>query len=191
MDNDYEILNLLRQGSADAFKELYNRHSGRLYNFIRKINNGNTYQTEELVQQTFIKVWENRAQINPEKSFSAFLCAIAKNLLLNELKHQTIEFIYHEYIRQQNVFDEWMTDREINRKFLEEIIDKLAEQLPPARRQIFLLSKKEGYSVKEIARKLNLATTTVQTQLTKALEFMRERLRSYSLFAALALWMLW
>jgi RNA polymerase sigma-70 factor (ECF subfamily) len=180
MGNDnYFNLKLLKEGNTSAFESLYNWYSGKLYHFIMKITNGNIWLTEELVQRTFVKIWETRTQINLEKSFLSYMCTIAKNMLLNDLEHQTIEFIYQEYALQNEPAAEYSTDKEINLKILEEMIDKLSNQLPPARKQIFLLSKRKDYSVKEIAKKLNLAETTVQTQLKKALTFMKNQLLKY------------
>ena len=180
MQNDnYSNLKLLKEGSKLAFEYLYNQYSGKLYNFIFKITHGNTWQTEELVQRTFIKIWENRENINPDKSFISYICTIAKNMLLNELEHQAVEFIFKEYMKQNETNIEYSIDKEIDSEFLEIIIDKLANRLPPARRQIFLLRKQKNYSTKEIAKELNLAETTIQTQLSKALGFMKNELSKY------------
>ncbi|KAA6300785.1 MAG: ECF RNA polymerase sigma factor SigL [Candidatus Ordinivivax streblomastigis] len=178
-NNDYLNLKLLQQGSVPAFENLYNLYSGKLYHFILKISNRDTWQAEELVQRTFIKVWETHHCIDPDKSFISYLCVIAKNMLLNEWEHQTIEYVYQEYFKQHVSAHDYSTDKEVDLKFLEDVIDKLTKQLPPARRQIFILSRKNDYSIKEIAKKLNLAETTVQTQLTKALTFMKEQLSKY------------
>lgn len=184
MDDSFN-LKLLQEGSVPAFEKLYDQYSGKLYYFILKISNGNTYLTEELVQRTFIKVWETRERIHPDKTFVSYLCTIAKNMLLNELEHRTIEFIYQEYFIQNDSFDNCATDNKLNLNILEEIVDKLAEQLPPARRQIFILNKKEEYSVREIAQKLNLAESTVQTQLAKATAFMKNELSKHYLLPML------
>ncbi|GHT14304.1 RNA polymerase sigma factor [Bacteroidia bacterium] len=177
--NNFFNLKLLKEGSSLAFEKLYDQYSGGLYNFILKISYGNAYLSQELTQRTFIKLWEMREHIDTDKSLFSYLCTIAKNMLLNELEHQTIEFIYQEYFKQHNPVSDYSTEKEINRKMLEDIIDKLAEQLPPARKQIFILSKKEDYSIKEIAKMLNLAETTVQTQLSKALAFIKEQLAQH------------
>jgi RNA polymerase sigma-70 factor (ECF subfamily) len=178
-DNEPDYLRQLKEGSKFAFECLYNRFSGKLYHFIFRVTRGNTWQTEELVQRTFIKVWENRERINPDKPFISYLCAIAKNMLLNELEHQAVEFVFREYIKQNETVEACSTDEAIDLKFLEELFDELASRLPPARKQIFLLRKQKDYSVKEIANELNLAETTVQTQLSKALVFMKEELSKY------------
>ncbi|MDR0413453.1 MAG: RNA polymerase sigma-70 factor, partial [Dysgonamonadaceae bacterium] len=177
--DDFPQMKLLREGSQPAFEELYNRYSGKLYHFILKITGGNTWQAEELVQRTFVKIWENRLQIDPQKSFLSYICTIAKNMSLNEWEHQAVEFIYQEYFLQNENMTECSTDKTVDVNFLEKIVDQLAEKLPPARKQIFIMSKRKGYSAKEIAKELNLAPTTVQSQLTKALEFMRKHLAKY------------
>ncbi|GHV58048.1 RNA polymerase sigma factor [Bacteroidia bacterium] len=142
----------LIQDNENAFEKLYDQYSGKLYNFILKVSHGNTYLSEELTQRTFIKVWETRERVDSDKSFFAYLCTIAKNMLLNELEHQTIEFVYQEYFKQSDPVSDYSTEKEVNRKLLEEMIDNLAEKLPPARKRIFLLSKNKGYSIKEIAK---------------------------------------
>src|ERR1035437_7721622 len=97
--DEKEELELLRNASMQSFENLYHRYSGKLYNFVMKVSKGDTYIAVELVQRTFIKVWETREYVNPDKSFISYLCTIAKNMLLNEYKHQTIQFIYEEYFK--------------------------------------------------------------------------------------------
>jgi RNA polymerase sigma-70 factor (ECF subfamily) len=177
--DDYPQLKLLKEDSKSAFEYLYNQYCGKLYGFISRITHGNTWQTEELVQRTFIKVWENRKTINPDKSFLSYLCVIAKNMLLNEIEHQMVEFIFSEYFKHNETVVDYSTDKGTDYIFLEKLISQLADQLPPARKQIFLLRKQKNYSVKEIAKELNLAETTVQTQLSKALAFMRKQLSQH------------
>ncbi len=94
-----EELDLLKNGSSPCFEALYHRYSGKLYNFLKKVSKGDSFMAEELVQRTFIKVWETRANINPDKSFISYLCTIAKNMLLNEYEHQTVQYIYSEYVK--------------------------------------------------------------------------------------------
>lgn len=179
--NDLEKhdLLLLKEDSNEAFERLFNRYSGRLYNFIYKLSSKNDFMTEEIVQRTFIKIWETRSYINPDLSFVTYLCTIAKNMLFNEYEHQTVEFIYQEYIMQVSKEDDDSTEKNVDYHLLEEYIDKLANQLPPARKRIFELYRKEQLSVKEIALKLQIADSTVQNQLSKALQFMKENLARY------------
>ena len=103
MNHDTEILiQPLKNGSVKAFDALYQLYSARLYNFVLKISKGDTYMAEEIVQRVFIKIWEERSLLDTQKSFNAFICTIAKNMLMNEYKHQMVEFVYQDYILQIN-----------------------------------------------------------------------------------------
>jgi len=178
--SEKEELELLKNVSKQSFEALYQRYSGKLYNFVMKLSKGNNYMAEELVQRTFIKVWDNRASVNPEKSFISYLCTIAKNMLLNEYEHQTIQFIYEEYINNiETTENDNSTEKEVDKNLLEEYIDKLADKLPPKRKEIFILSRKEGFSNKEIAKRLNISESTIETQLSKALFFMKGQLKQH------------
>jgi len=143
-----------------------------------KVSKGDTYIAEELVQRTFIS-WETREYIDSNKSFISYLCTIAKNMLLNEYEHQTVQFIYQEYIKVNTADIDSSTEMEVNRNLLEEYIDKLAENLPPKRREIFILSRKEGLSNKKIAERLHITESTIETQLSKALTFMKSQLLNH------------
>ena len=177
--SEKEELELLRNASMQTFESLYHRYSGKLYNFIMRVSKGNAYISEELVQRTFIKVWESRESVDPEKSFISYLCTIAKNMLLNEYEHQTIQFIYEEYIKVKTTDQDNNTEKEVDKNLLEEYIEHLTDQLPPKRREIFILSRKEGLSNKVIANRLNITESTIETQLSKALAFMKSQLNSH------------
>jgi|GEM_PF-6556697 len=69
----------LRNGSSQAFEKIYHSYRGKLYNFIMTLSHGDKYMAEEIVQTTFIKLWEVREQIHPEKSILLYLSTIAKN----------------------------------------------------------------------------------------------------------------
>ena len=177
--SEKEELELLRDASRQTFESLYQRYSGKLYNFLMRVSKGDKYMAEELVQRTFIKVWDKRESVDPEKSFITYLCTIAKNMLLNEYEHQTIQFIYEEYIKVKSTDQDNNTEKEVDKNLLEEYIDYLTDQLPPKRREIFILSRKEGLSNKMIAKQLNITESTIETQLSKALTFMKSQLNSH------------
>lgn len=177
--SEKEELELLKNASKQSFENLYYRYSGKLYNFVMKVSKGDTYIAEELVQRTFIKVWETKEFVNPDKSFISYLCTIAKNMLLNEYEHQTVQYIYHEYVKLNMTGIDSMTEKEVEKDLLEEYIDILTENLPPKRREIFILSRKEGLSNKRISELLQISESTIETQLSKALSFMKTQLQKH------------
>ena len=177
--NEKRLLTELKNGSFQAFERLYNMYSGKLYNFIMRISSGNQYMAEEVVQSAFIRVWEVRERVEPESSFISFLCTIAKNLLMNMYQRQTVEYVYNEYLKNTGVDRDSQTEESIDLRFLNEYIDSLAEELPAQRKKIFILSKRQNYTNKEIAEMMGISESTVATQLSLAVKFMREQLMNH------------
>ena len=177
--NEKRLLTELKNGSFHAFERLYNMYSGKLYNFIMRISSGNQYMAEEVVQSAFIRVWEVRERVEPESSFISFLCTIAKNLLMNMYQRQTVEYVYNEYLKNTGVDRDSQTEESIDLRFLNEYIYSLAEELPVQRKKIFILSKRQNYTNKEIAEMMGISESTVATQLSLAVKFMREQLMKH------------
>lgn len=176
MNHDTEILiQPLKNGSVKAFDALYQLYSARLYNFVLKISKGDTYMAEEIVQRVFIKIWEERSLLDTQKSFNAFICTIAKNMLMNEYKHQMVEFVYQDYILQIN--EEGSSDGvdKIEYVFLEKYLNTLIEQLTPARREVYIMNRIDKLTVKEIAQRSGKSEKTIEKQLSEANEFIRRQ----------------
>ena len=129
-----------------------------------RISGGDSYWAEEIVQRTFVRLWEIHDQVSPDKSLISYLCTIAKNLLMNVYQRQTVEYIYAEYVLESSEEYSDNADGELDGKLLEEYIDRLAEELPPSRKKIFVL---------------NISESTVATQLSLALKFMRDKLMAH------------
>ena len=176
MNHDTEILiQPLKNGSVKAFDALYQLYSARLYNFVLKISNGDTYMAEEIVQRVFIKIWEDRSMLDTQKSFNAFICTIAKNMLMNEYKHQMVEFVYQEYILQINKDESSDGVDKIEYVFLEKYLNTLIEQLTPARREVYIMNRMNKLTVKEIAQRSGKSEKTIEKQLSEANEFIRRQ----------------
>ena len=173
------LLIKLKEGSFQAFEKLYTMYSGKLYNFIMRLSSGNQYMAEEVVQSTFIRIWEVREKVDTNASFISFLCTIAKNLLMNMYQRQTVEYVYNEYLIKSGVDRDSQTEDNIDLRFLNEYIDSLAEELPAQRKKIFILSKRQNYTNKEIAEMMGISESTVATQLSLAVKFMREQLMKH------------
>lgn len=169
----------LKYGSFQAFERLYNMYSGKLYNFIMRLSFGNQYMAEEVVQSTFIRIWEVREKVDTNASFISFLCTIAKNLLMNMYQRQTVEYVYNEYLLKSGLDHDSQTEDTIDLRFLNDYIDSLAEELPAQRKKIFILSKRQNYTNKEIAEMMGISESTVATQLSLAVKFMREQLMKH------------
>lgn len=178
-EDEYFQIQELREGSVKAFDFLYNQYSGKLYNFLMTISDRDTYLSQEIVQRVFVKIWETHQQINPDKSFVSYIYTIAHNMLMNNYQHQMVHFVYHEYVLANKSEADYGTEEDIYYNSLNQRLDVIIDQLPPGRRQVFVLSKKEHLSNKSIATRLNISESTVEKQLSKAIQFVRERIKQH------------
>lgn len=180
-----QVLALKEEGNPSSFEYLYERWSGKLYHFVLRMSRGDRYLAEEIVQSVFIKVWEKRRELDADKSFGAFLCTLAKNRLLNIYQRRMSEFLYLSEAGKLSAADN-TTEEEVEYHLLDEYIRTLIARLPPARRKIFELSRVHHLSNKEIAVRLRLSENTVESQLTKAIAFLRQHiLQHYKLSVSL------
>lgn len=174
MFDELKEIENLKQGCSKAFENIYMRYSGKLYNFILSISKGDEYLAEEMVQSAFVKLWEVRAQIDSNKSIHSYLSTIARNMLYNSYKRQTVEYLYQEFILKDGVIYDQYHEQEIYKRSLDEYVDKLIETLPPSRKKIFILRRKNDLSTREIAEIMDISVSTVETQLSIATKYMRQ-----------------
>lgn len=170
---EFELLNRLRTGDEGAFEILFHRYKNRIKGFVHKTLPSHI-SSDSVVQKVFIKIWINHEKIDPSKNFSSFIFTISKNLVLDELKSAMSKKLMYT---ENHVLDEILPGQEdmANReKELESIIQQGIGKLPQRRRQIFSLSRLEGLSYKQIAEKLSISENTVDTQIRKSLQFLRQ-----------------
>ena len=167
----------LQHGNAKAFEELYIRYNARLYNFFYKIIR-NTQEAEGLVQEVFITIWENKEKLDENKSFSSFIFRIARNKVLNIIKQKLTQKVYRKYILDKD--KDWMDLRtDIESRELMDLIQKSIDALPERTKEIFLFSRNDGMTYKEIAQKLNITENVVDHEIRKALQKIKEFLSKY------------
>ena len=179
INDDRVLLEKLKSGNIACFELLYSKYSGKLYNYVLSLSKGDFYLAEEIVQNVFVKIWEIRQHINTEGSFNSFVYTVGRNMFLNVVKSRLQEHLYHDYVVDHEAILDNSVEKEIEYKMLEEQINRLIEQLPPARRNIYVLSRVKNLPNKEIAALLDISENTVESQLNKATQFMRKNLLPY------------
>ncbi|MBO5225762.1 MAG: RNA polymerase sigma-70 factor [Parabacteroides sp.] len=169
-----ELIIRLKQGSKEAFTTLYKQYWKQVYDFSC-LYLTSVSAAEEVVQEVFIKVWESREFLREDDNFKGLLFIITRNMIFNQHRKKLNEDFYRVTVlaAMEQSYD---IEDEIETNNLREYIDLLIEELPPRRREIFNLSRKENKSYKEIALLLNISEKTVENQIHEALKFLKKNI---------------
>lgn len=147
-----------------------------------------TDTAKEVVHTGFIKLWENRAAISPGSSAKAYLRKTITNASLDLLKHEKVKQQHASHVLQTNVEESGETDFDnMDLKQLTAAINNAIAELPEQMRIVFELSRNEGLKYAEIAGRLNISVKTVETQMSRALAKLRQKLAQYLVLLTLAL----
>ena len=172
---DIELVLKLQKGDVDAFDIIYKKYAGKLYGFTLKYLKS-TDETEELVQSVFLKVWENYKTLKKETSFKSYLFTIAYNEICNTFRRRSHlqKFIGEQLNDRSQTSNE--TEELIDYNSIRERVEQIVSKLPERQRTIFLKSREEGKSNKEIAIELDLSSGTVDNYISESLKFIRSNL---------------
>jgi len=173
--NDIELINKLRRGDVVAFNAFYKKYSHSLYAFGLKLLKSEV-ESEELVQSVFMTLWEKRKSINPELSIKSFIFTIAYNDICKlfrrrkYLKNFIEETVYLQSKSTVNL------EKQINDKLLLEKIQLIIKKLPSRQKEIFLKSREDGKTSKEIASELSLSSKTIDNYISASLKFIHSQM---------------
>lgn len=186
LHTEKELVKKLKAGDSFAFEVLFYKYRNKIKGFAQKIVPAQI-DPEEIVQEVFVKVWLKKEAIDPEKDFQSYLFSIAKNLVLDHLKSAVNRKLYFvdEHFHQDLLVEDGL-EASITEE-TEEKLQKLINEIPERRREIFRLSRFEGLSYKQIAERLNISENTVDSQIRNALAFLRKEFRKFVVLAFLYL----
>ena len=170
---EQQLVSLLQGGSPFAFERLFKNYSQKLYRFSFSYLKSET-EAEEIVQDVFMKLWENRHHLKSDTSFQSYLFTIAFNAIRKHFNKKSRDENYAtgilEFLASENASIETNPDYEILIAKLEQLIG----QMPERRKEIFMKRKKEGISVREIAMSMDISPKTVENQITEAMNFLKK-----------------
>jgi len=163
-----ELVIRLIESDEFAFERLYYQYVERAYGFAIHFLR-NSFEAEEVVQEVFTKLWENRQKINPDLSFSGYLLTMVKNTVFNENRKKMYHRAYVSdvlKVLQTHVRD---LEERITYDDLQGLVNKTIKSMPPKRQEIFQLCRMEGLSHKVISKSLGIAEKTVEAHMRLAL----------------------
>lgn len=174
-ENERCWIELIREGDEYAFELLFKEYYEQLTRFSWRYVKSKTV-AEGLIQDVFSDIWENRDELDLNGSIRPYLYKIVRNHSLNYIKHQEVQRKYDPI---------WMDQKEVpmieyrDEKREEQIrkaIERAVEELPERSKMTYKLHRHDGLTYQEIAEVMDVSVKTVESQMTRTLKMLRERL---------------
>jgi RNA polymerase sigma-70 factor (ECF subfamily) len=175
--NDSQVVQKFLDGEERAFGELVDRYDTRLVNFVYRTV-GDRERAQDLVQETFVRVYRHLHRFDQTKKFSTWIYTIASNLAKNELRNRSRNpLVLFQTIRKNWEADhrplEWedesyKPDDLYRKRHLREMVEKAVAELPEHHRIVFVLRELEGRTYEEIAEITETNLGTVKSRLNRA-----------------------
>lgn len=161
-----QIIEAIRQGNQAGFREFYIHYHQPIYNFINSLINS-PHDAEDLTQDVFIKIWEKRDGLDPDRGIKAYIFKLARNNAYNHIRKRNSEdnYLAHGVLANN---EEFASDEEFI-AYQTEITHRIAiAAMPDLRQQIYLMHHDKEMSHEEIARRLNMEKTAVTNHISRA-----------------------
>lgn len=159
-------------GDEEAFTTLFHAYTPRLLPFLIKLTR-HEYQARELIHETFLRLWVNRAELVHVAQPASWIFRVAANISITWLRKQTNRQRIMQSMAVDTTADVHTVTGPLDTKELSLIIGRAVEALPQRRQEIYRLSREQGLNHQQIAEMLNLSSTTVANQIGIALKFIR------------------
>lgn len=167
--------NLIREGNKTAFKKVFEEFYSQLVVFSLKYGLSE-YEAEEVVENTFIKLWEKKETLDKIKNPKSFLYKMVANASIDSVKKQkktiSLESINYE---ANNFIEESILEEEVHSGLF-----KILDSLPKKCKKVFILSCIEGLKYKDIAEDLDISINTVKSQRARAIKLIKEQINILS-----------
>lgn len=173
LGRETELFSMVAKGNQKAFSEVYDHFEPRLFAFVCKMARSKTI-AEEIVQELFIKLWTTRKRLAGVKNPKAYVFTMAANLTFNYLKKVAREVALAEQVRQKSPTFSNTTEEVIHFLESQKLAMEVVGQMPAQRKAVYLMSREDGLSKEEIARKMNLSPNTVRNHLSESLRILRK-----------------
>ena len=173
-----KLLDAVKTGNPDAFNEIYHKYRQKIFGYAFHFTRCRE-EAEELTQDTFVRLWENKEKIDPERNFDAFLYTLIRNRFLGTLRKKAREKAYNsENITPEKSFN--AIEDELDAKESKQIAQQAIESLSPQVKKIYLMSRNDHHTHEEISQLMGISKNTVNNHLKKSLGIMRKYFKTYS-----------
>lgn len=178
MQSDAENYRAIKEGNQIAFEMIFKTYYKPLCHYAHSFLNDKN-EAEEVVQTTFIKIWEKKNELSVQSSLKAYLYSMVRNGCLNVIKHEKVKQLHAKWHVQETERSRELVEEKVLSNDLESKIYLAMKALPEQCRLVFQLSRFEELKSQEIADQLQISVKTVENQMGKALKIMRVQLKEY------------
>ncbi|MGC4099705.1 RNA polymerase sigma factor [Ferruginibacter sp.] len=164
------VIEEIKKGEVNAFTAVYNLYHVKLYRyFLKKTKDPET--TKELVQLSFIKLWNSKHTLSDNFPFDNQLFVIAKTTFIDFIRQDALKKSRSAVLEEDTA--EWLQTSPDSSFEEADYFDKVITALPPVRKKIFIMSRSKGLNYKEIANELSISINTVEDHMSKALRYLK------------------
>ena len=176
--NNKYIIGELKRGNKKSFKSVYDKYFQLVY-YIASHFELQREDSEEVVQEVFMKIWEKREELDENLSLKAYIATIAKNIILKRDRKKVYEIAHKKYhIDNTSILCSDTEDSIIYSDLQAKYEEMIRKELSESQREIYLLNKQHYKTAKQIAEQLNLSLRTVENQLYRANKILKEKIKS-------------
>jgi RNA polymerase sigma-70 factor, ECF subfamily len=177
MDEKTQISNLKKDDSV-SFEKIFTLYHRRIYNFCLSLHQSPD-DAAETVQKVFVALWEQRQMVDENKPLGEYLYSITRYMIYNDFRRKVYKQAVFDHFSLNSSEKNDSTKDEVLFDELLAFLESQIEKLPERQREILKLSRYEGLSYRQIAQKLNITQNTVDTQIRRALDFLRYKLENH------------
>ncbi|SKB46298.1 RNA polymerase sigma factor [Macellibacteroides fermentans] len=176
------IIKQLQDGNEKVFEQIVREYWPRMFKFAL-IYTQNNETSQELVQDTFLVLWNNRAVLKDNTNLITYLMVVLRNKCLNLLEQTRIRKLYIEEIDDETIYQRanlYVLQDEasqiVESEDLHKAIERALSKVPEKTREVFMLSRYDGLKNQQIAETKNISQKTVEYHISKALQILKEEL---------------
>ena len=158
---DKQLIISIKKDDYASYNHLFVTYYTKLCMYVNEIIN-NASDTEDIVQELFVKLWANRKKLEIQSSLSGYLFKTAKNMALNYIRNENNRKVIIDKLELQW---EFTTEKTLEDTEFINALKKCIEELPERCKNVLVLQHLDGYKQKEIADKLNITVKTVKNQM--------------------------
>jgi len=178
--SDAELIEEFRNGEIEAFNSLVSRYRERVYWVARRMM-GNHEDADDIVQEAFVRVYENLKNFRSESGFYTWIYRITVNASLNALRKKRIrEFIKFDEIAETLIPHEGSADEPVLKQEYETILERAIETLPPKQKMVFVMKYYDEVPFEEMAKMLNRSVGGLKANYFHAMQKIQKYVKSES-----------